>query len=59
MNDILLLMKSSSFNPPKKSRKLHYLPKRMENIFGVVELFSNLDLKTGKSDKRSFFTPLT
>ncbi len=45
-----------NFKLPKKSRDVYYyLPYRMLNIFPTVNLFSNLDLTTGKENKNPFF----
>ena len=55
-NDFLVAIESGDIKPPKKSRDIYYyLPYRMLNIFPTINLFSNLDLKTGKSYKNPFF----
>ena len=41
--------------PPKSRDVYYYLPFRMMNIFPTVNLFSNLDLTTGKSKRNPFF----
>lgn len=46
----------SDYKLPKKTRDIFiYLPNRMLNILPTVALFSNLDLKTGKKNRRAFF----
>jgi len=41
---------------PKKTRDIYlYLPNRMLNILPTVDIFSNLDLVTGKKNPRPFF----
>ena len=67
--NIALMMKDYHFNNPnkflsslnnlklpKKTRDIYlYLPHRMINIYSTIELFSNLDLATGKQKTPSFF----
>ncbi|MCZ6159239.1 STT3 domain-containing protein [Campylobacter ureolyticus] len=56
VDDLLLSLSFRDFTLPKKTRDVYYyLPKRMSNIFDTVILFSNLDLKTGKSKNKPFF----
>ncbi len=45
----LASLENQDYKLPAKTRDIYiYLPLRMSNIMGAVELFSNLDLKTGK-----------
>jgi len=54
-NDFLLSLQTD-IKLPKKTRDVYlYLPFRMLNIYPTVALFSNLDLMTGKEQKRPFF----
>lgn len=47
---------TKNFSLPKRTRDIYlYLPNRMLNILPTIDLFSNLDLKTGSSKARPFF----
>ncbi len=49
-------LENPSFKLPKKSRDVYYyLPLRMLNIFPTVNLFSNIDLTTGRERQNPFF----
>jgi len=53
---ILDEMSLSDYSLPKKTRDIYlYMPDKMLNIFPTVNVFSNLDLKTGKQYKRNLF----
>ena len=55
-NTILDEMQLDDYALPKKTRDIYlYLPYRMLNIFPTVDIFSNLDLKTGKKGANHFF----
>ncbi len=55
-NDLLDELKSDSYTLPPKTRDIYlYLPNRMLNIFPTVDLFSNLDLETGKKGEQPFY----
>jgi dolichyl-diphosphooligosaccharide--protein glycosyltransferase/undecaprenyl-diphosphooligosaccharide--protein glycosyltransferase len=55
-NTFLNELKSKEYVLPKKTRDIYfYLPNRMLNIFPTVNVFSNLNLKTGKKLKNNFF----
>ncbi len=55
-NDLLDELKSDSYTLPPKTRDIYlYLPYRMLNIFPTVDLFSNLDLETGKKGEQPFY----
>ena len=46
----------NDFNLPDKTREIFlYLPNRMMKIFPTVDVFSNIDLKSGTKVKRPFF----
>lgn len=54
-NDFLLSLEGD-MELPKKSRDVYiYLPHRMIDIYPTVEMFSNIDLMSGKMKKRSLF----
>lgn len=54
-NDFISALTLPEYRVPKKTRDVYlYLPLRMMEIFPTVALFSNLDLKTGKSDIQPF-----
>lgn len=56
VDDLFLLMSSEDFKTPQKTRDIYYyLPRRMMDIYNVIPLFSNIDLKTGKSKDGGFF----
>ncbi|ADR35073.1 Oligosaccharyl transferase STT3 subunit [Sulfuricurvum kujiense DSM 16994] len=55
-NDFLNAIALPEYKTPPKTRDVYlYLPLRMMEIFPTVALFSNLDLKTGKSAPQPFF----
>ena len=57
-NILLGELESGSYVLPKKSRDVYlYLPYRMLNIFPTVAVFGNLDLTTGKPERRIIFYP--
>ena len=58
INSNLLLdeLEMDDYKLPKKTRDIFlYLPNRMLNILPTVNIFSNLDLVTGKENQRPFF----
>ena len=57
-NFLLTELESSSYVLPKKTRDIFlYLPYRMLNIFPTVAIFANLDLATGKKERKISFFP--
>jgi len=49
---------TSEYKLPKKTRNIYlYLPYRMLNIFPTVTIFGNLDLTTGKAERKITFYP--
>ena len=55
-NLFLAELESSSYTLPKKTRDIFlYLPYRMLNIFPTVAIFGNLDLTTGKAERKISF----
>jgi len=59
-NLFLSELESDTYVLPKKSRDVYlYLPYRMLNIFPTVAVFGNLDLTTGKSERKITFYPST
>jgi dolichyl-diphosphooligosaccharide--protein glycosyltransferase/undecaprenyl-diphosphooligosaccharide--protein glycosyltransferase len=55
-NDLLAELENSTYKLPKKTRDIYiYFPYRMMNIFPTVQVFGNLDLTTGKEERRSAF----
>jgi len=57
-NLLLSELESSSYDLPKKTRDIYlYLPYRMLNIFPTVAVFGNLDLTTGKAERKIAFYP--
>ncbi len=51
-------LENGSYVLPKKTRDIYlYLPYRMLNIFPTVAVFGNLDLTTGKAERRITFYP--
>ena len=55
-NRFLESLSSLEFSLPKKTNDIYlYLPDRMLSIFPTVNLFSNLNLLTGKRKKQAFF----
>jgi dolichyl-diphosphooligosaccharide--protein glycosyltransferase/undecaprenyl-diphosphooligosaccharide--protein glycosyltransferase len=57
-NLLLAELENSTYKMPKKSRDIYlYLPYRMLNIFPTVAVFGNLDLMTGKTQRKILFYP--
>ncbi|NOR55354.1 MAG: peptide-binding protein [Sulfurovum sp.] len=57
-NLLLLELESSDYELPKKTRDIYlYLPYKMLNIFPTVAVFGNLDLRTGRAERRIAFYP--
>jgi len=57
-NILLTELQSRDYHLPEKSRDVYlYLPYRMLNIFPTVAVFGNLDLTTGKPERRIIFYP--
>jgi len=57
-NILLNELENGTYPLPKKTREIYlYLPYRMLNIFPTVALFGNLDLTTGKAERRILFYP--
>jgi dolichyl-diphosphooligosaccharide--protein glycosyltransferase/undecaprenyl-diphosphooligosaccharide--protein glycosyltransferase len=57
-NIFLSELEDSSYKLPKKTRDVYlYLPYRMMRIFPTVAVFGNLDLTTGKAERKIFFYP--
>ncbi len=57
-NSLLSELKSSSFKLPSKTRDIYlYLPFRMMRILPTVGVFGNINLKTGKAERRIHFYP--
>ena len=55
-NDFLAALNDKNFPKIPKTRDIYfYLPFKMMGIFPTVELFSNLDIVTGKQNPSSFF----
>lgn len=55
-NDFINAIALPEYKTPTKTRDVYlYLPLRMMEIFPTVALFSNLDLKTGKTLPQPFF----
>jgi len=55
---VLSEMDDSNYVLPKKTRDIYlYLPYRMLNIFPTVAIFGNLDLTTGKAERKISFYP--
>ena len=57
--DILLSeLENGTYTLPEKTRDIYlYLPYRMLNIFPTVAVFGNLDLTTGKPERKIVFYP--
>jgi len=54
----LLELEDSSYKLPKKTRDIYlYVPFKMLNIFPTVAVFGNLDLTTGKPERKIIFYP--
>jgi len=57
-NFLLSKLESNAYELPAKTRDIYlYLPYRMLSIFPTVALFGNLDLTTGKAERRIAFYP--
>lgn len=57
-NLLLSELENSTYKLPKKTRDIYlYLPYRMLRIFPTVAVFSNLDLTTGKAERKISFYP--
>jgi len=57
-NFLLSELEDSNYKLPKKTRDIYlYLPYRMMNIFPTVAVFGNLDLTTGKAERKISFYP--
>ena len=57
-NLLLEELEDVSYSLPKKTRDIFlYLPYRMLNIFPTVTVFGNLDLTTGKKERKVSFYP--
>jgi len=57
-NLLLSELESDSYRLPEKTRDIYlYLPYRMLNIFPTVAVFGNLDLTTGKAERKIAFYP--
>ena len=57
-NLLLAELENENYALPEKSRDVYlYLPYRMLNIFPTVAVFGNLDLTTGKAERRITFYP--
>jgi len=55
-NKFINSLNSKSVKLPEKTRDIYlFLPNRMLNIIPTIDLFSNLDLLTGKQKNRPFF----
>ena len=51
-------LENGTYVLPKKTRDIYlYLPYRMLNIFPTVSVFGNLDLTTGKAERKIAFYP--
>jgi dolichyl-diphosphooligosaccharide--protein glycosyltransferase/undecaprenyl-diphosphooligosaccharide--protein glycosyltransferase len=57
-NMLLAELESETYTPPAKTRDIYlYLPYRMLRIFPTVSVFGNLDLNTGKEERKMAFYP--
>ncbi len=57
-NFLLAELENGTYALPKKTRDIYlYLPYRMLRIFPTVSVFGNLDLLTGKEERRMAFYP--
>ncbi|WP_241497472.1 STT3 domain-containing protein [Sulfurovum riftiae] len=57
-NLLLTELENADYKLPQKTRDVYlYLPYRMLNIFPTVALFGNLDLTTGKAERKIVFYP--
>ncbi len=58
-NLLLSELEDREYNLPKKTRDIYlYLPYRMLRIFSTVVVFGNLDLTTGKKERKITFYPV-
>jgi dolichyl-diphosphooligosaccharide--protein glycosyltransferase/undecaprenyl-diphosphooligosaccharide--protein glycosyltransferase len=57
-NSVLSELENGVYELPKKTRDIYlYFPYRMLNIFPTVAVFGNLDLTTGKTERKISFYP--
>lgn len=57
---LLSKLEDPEYKLPKKTRDIYlYLPYRMMGIFPTVAVFGNLDLTTGKAERKILFHPTT
>jgi dolichyl-diphosphooligosaccharide--protein glycosyltransferase/undecaprenyl-diphosphooligosaccharide--protein glycosyltransferase len=57
-NSVLSELENSLYALPPKTRDIYlYLPYRMLNIFPTVTVFGNLDLNSGKAERKIAFYP--
>ncbi|BAF71063.1 oligosaccharide transferase [Sulfurovum sp. NBC37-1] len=57
-NILLGELENGTYKLPEKTRDIYlYLPYRMLNIFPTVAVFGNLDLTTGKAERKIMFYP--
>ena len=57
-NILLTQLEDPGYTLPEKTRDIYlYLPYRMLNIFPTVSVFGNLDLTTGKAERKVSFYP--
>jgi len=57
-DSLLEELEDSHYQLPQKTRDIYlYLPYRMLNIFPTVAVFGNLDLMTGKAERKIMFYP--
>ena len=56
VSKLLSELKSKSFKTPEKTQDIYfYLPLQMMNIFPTIDLFSNMNIETGKEYRRGMF----
>ncbi len=59
-NTVLAELENGTYPLPEKTRDVYlYFPYRMLNIFPTVAVFGNLDLTTGKAERKMVFYPTT
>jgi len=57
-NSVLFELENGTYALPQKTRDIYlYFPYRMLNIFPTVAVFGNLDLTTGKAERKIAFYP--
>jgi len=57
---LLAELKEKDYKLPKKTRDVYlYMPYRMMRIFPTVGVFGNINLKTGKEERKIYFSPLS